>query len=97
MATIQMAGLRQRAYAVYLLTRQGNVTTNFLASVKKRLQDAYPGGWKNDLAAGWLAASYQMLKQDKQAVPADRRGCSASWSAPGDDGRNMTTAITSTR
>jgi alpha-2-macroglobulin len=62
-----MAGLRQRAYAVYLLTRQGNVTTNSLAAVQKRLQDAYPNIWKNDLAAAWLAASYKMLKQDKEA------------------------------
>jgi uncharacterized protein YfaS (alpha-2-macroglobulin family) len=61
------AGLRQRAYAVYLLTRQGNVTTNSLAAVQKRLQDAYPNTWKNDLAAGWLAASYKLLKQDKEA------------------------------
>jgi len=52
-----MAGLRQRAYAVYLLTRQGNVTTNSLAAVQKRLQEAYPNSWKNDLAAAWLAAS----------------------------------------
>ncbi len=62
-----MAGLRQRAYAVYLLTRQGNVTTNSLAAVQKRLQDAYPNSWKTDLAAAWLAASYKMLKQDKEA------------------------------
>ncbi|MBW8834823.1 MAG: alpha-2-macroglobulin family protein, partial [Burkholderia sp.] len=61
------AGLRQRAYAVYLLTRQGNVTTNSLAAVQKRLQDAYPNSWKDDLAAAWLAASYKMLKQDKEA------------------------------
>ncbi|WP_430389647.1 alpha-2-macroglobulin [Dyella sp. 20L07] len=60
--------LRQRAYAVYLLTRQGNVTTNDLAAVQKRLQDAYPEQWRNDLAAAWLAASYQLLKQDKQAA-----------------------------
>jgi uncharacterized protein YfaS (alpha-2-macroglobulin family) len=60
--------LRQRAYAVYLLTRQGNVTTNDLAAVQKRLQDAYPNQWKDDLAAAWLAASYQLLKQDKQAA-----------------------------
>lgn len=59
--------LRQRAYAVYLLTRQGNVTTNDLAAVQKRLQEAFPDDWKNDLAAAWLAASYQMLKQDKEA------------------------------
>jgi uncharacterized protein YfaS (alpha-2-macroglobulin family) len=60
--------LRQRAYAVYLLTRQGNVTTNNLAAVQKRLQEAYPKEWKSDLAAAWLAASYQMLKQDKEAA-----------------------------
>ncbi|MGC1547485.1 MAG: alpha-2-macroglobulin family protein, partial [Rhodanobacter sp.] len=59
--------LRQRAYAVYLLTRQGNVTTNDLAAVQKRLQDAYPKVWKNDLAAAWLAASYKLLKQDDEA------------------------------
>ncbi|MBF5012387.1 alpha-2-macroglobulin family protein [Burkholderia pseudomultivorans] len=60
--------LRQRAYAVYLLTRLGNVTTNSLATVQKRLQDAYPDAWKNDLAAAWLAASYRLLKQDKEAA-----------------------------
>ena len=59
--------LRERAYAVYLLTRQGNVTTNDIASVQKRLEEAYPNTWHNDLAAGWLAASYALLKQDDQA------------------------------
>ena len=59
--------IRQRAYAVYLLTRQGNVTSNYLASVQRRLQQAYPQAWKGDLAAAWLAASYQLMKQDKQA------------------------------
>jgi uncharacterized protein YfaS (alpha-2-macroglobulin family) len=59
--------LRQRAYAVYLLTRQGNVTTNDLAAVQKRLQEAFPNDWKSDLAAAWLAASYEMLKQDEEA------------------------------
>ena len=61
-------GLRQRAYAVYLLTRQGNVTTNDLAAVQKRLQEAYPKDWQDDLAAAWLAASYQLLKQDGEAA-----------------------------
>jgi len=62
-----LEALRQRAYAVYLLTRQGNVTTNDLAAVQKRLQEAFPNDWKSDLAAAWLAASYEMLKQDKEA------------------------------
>jgi uncharacterized protein YfaS (alpha-2-macroglobulin family) len=59
--------MRQRAYAIYLLTRQGNVTTNDLASVQRRLQEVYPNDWKGDLAAAWLAASYQLLHQDRLA------------------------------
>jgi uncharacterized protein YfaS (alpha-2-macroglobulin family) len=59
--------MRQRAYAVYLLTRQGTVTTNYLAAVQKRLEDAYPKVWRDDLAAAWLAASYKLLKQDAEA------------------------------
>jgi len=62
-----LADLRQRAYAVYLLTREGNVTTNNLAAVQKRLQEAYPKEWKTDLAAAWLAASYKLMKQDSAA------------------------------
>jgi uncharacterized protein YfaS (alpha-2-macroglobulin family) len=63
-----LAQMRQRAYAVYLLTRQGNVTTNDLAAVQRRLEEAYPKVWKGDLAAAWLAASYQLLHQDRLAA-----------------------------
>ncbi len=62
-----LAELRERAYAVYLLTRQGRVTTNDLAAVQRRLEKAYPKQWKNDLAAAWLAASYKLMKQDDAA------------------------------
>jgi uncharacterized protein YfaS (alpha-2-macroglobulin family) len=58
---------RQRAYAIYLLTRQGVVTTNYIAALQKRLDSAYPKSWKSDLTAAWLAAAYRMLKQDKPA------------------------------
>ncbi len=67
------AGLRQRAYAVYLLTRQGNVTTNSLAAVQKRLQEAYPNSWKNDLAAAWLAAVLQDAQAGQGSRCLDRR------------------------
>jgi uncharacterized protein YfaS (alpha-2-macroglobulin family) len=63
-----LASLRQRAYAIYLLTRQGTVTTNYLASVQRRLEEAYAPQWKSDVTAAWLAASYQQLHQDKQAA-----------------------------
>jgi uncharacterized protein YfaS (alpha-2-macroglobulin family) len=36
-----MGALRERAFAIYLLTRQGTVTTNYLAAVQKRLDDNY--------------------------------------------------------
>ncbi|MBB3226513.1 hypothetical protein FHW69_001103 [Luteibacter sp. Sphag1AF] len=59
--------LRERAYAIYLLTRQGNVTTNDLASVQRRLDEVLPKAWHGDLAAAWLAASFKLLHQDQQA------------------------------
>jgi len=60
-------GLRERAFAVYLLTRQGTVTTNYLAAVQKRLDDRYTKIWREDLAAGYIAASLKLLKQDREA------------------------------
>lgn len=62
-----LSGLRERAYAIYLLTVQGNVTTNDIASVQKHLDNLYPRQWKRDLAAAWLAASYKLLQQDGEA------------------------------
>ena len=60
--------------AVYLLTRQGNVTTNYLAAVQKRLQDARRYR-RNRLEERSLAAALagrrdrysKLLKQDKEA------------------------------
>jgi uncharacterized repeat protein (TIGR01451 family) len=60
-------GLRLRAYAVYLLTRQGEVTTNLLSTVQKSLQLHHEKTWQNDVAALYLAATYKMLKMDKEA------------------------------
>lgn len=62
-----LVGLRTRAYAIYLLTRQQQVTTQWLAAVQKRLETRFPKTWKQDLAAAWLAASYKLLKKDKLA------------------------------
>lgn len=72
-----VAGLRERAYAVYLLTRQGTVTTNHLAAIRQQLEAIDAAQWKDDLVAVWLAASYQLLKQQDQAdtliAPAQQR------------------------
>jgi uncharacterized protein YfaS (alpha-2-macroglobulin family) len=62
-----LADLRDRAYAIYLLTMQGNVTTNDIASVQKQLDTLFPKRWKDDLAAAWLAGSYKLLQQGNEA------------------------------
>jgi hypothetical protein len=63
-----LADERNRAYAIYLLTRMGNVTTNYLTALQQRLEQRAPKTWKQDLAAAYMAASYQMMKQDKLAT-----------------------------
>ncbi len=56
-----------RAFAVYLLTLQGEITTNTLASVQSTLQQLYPDSWQTDLSAIYLASSYRLLKMDDEA------------------------------
>ena len=58
---------RVRAYAVYVLTRNGTVTTNFLVPLRKELEDKFAKQWSTDLAAAYLASSYQLLKQQSPA------------------------------
>ena len=66
---------RTQAYSAYLLTRQGIVTTAALTNLReaqrKDLQSARDSRERNeilsDLGAVYLAASYQMLKQDALA------------------------------
>lgn len=59
-----LEGLRARAYAAYLLTRQGKVTTTLLASLRESLHNNFPDEtWRQDLTAVYLAGSYQLLQQ----------------------------------
>lgn len=64
--------VRSRAYAAYLLTRQGTVTTTYLAAMREFLDKKYPGPaaatWQKDSLAVYLAASYKMMKDEKQAA-----------------------------
>jgi uncharacterized protein YfaS (alpha-2-macroglobulin family) len=60
-------GVRTRAYAIYLLTRQGVVTSGLLATLQQELDDSYAEQWPEDLTAAYLAASYKLLQQDALA------------------------------
>ena len=64
--------VRVRAYATYLITREGIVTTPLLANLRstldaKALTDASFKDWRSDLTAAYLAASYQLLQQQQLA------------------------------
>jgi len=60
-----------RAYAIYVLTRQGMVTTAFTSALEKHLVANHPQGngaaWKGDLAGLYLAATYHLLKKEGPA------------------------------
>ena len=62
-----LADERARAYAIYLLTRQGEVTANLVATLQKRVEERYAKEWGQDLTAAYLAASYKLMKQDSLA------------------------------
>jgi uncharacterized protein YfaS (alpha-2-macroglobulin family) len=58
---------RTRAYAIYLLTRQGVLTTGYAMSLEKRVRTNYPDAWQQDLTGAFLAATYQLLQQGGHA------------------------------
>jgi uncharacterized protein YfaS (alpha-2-macroglobulin family) len=64
----ELQTVRVRAYAAYLLTRQGIVTTAMLSSLRENLRANFQEElWRNDLVAVYLAASYQLLQQQALA------------------------------
>lgn len=76
----ELPGLRTRAYAAYLLTRQGNVATAALTAIRAALRANFKEEqWQNDLVAVYLAAGYQLLQQPDVAdelikAPAEQLG-----------------------
>jgi uncharacterized protein YfaS (alpha-2-macroglobulin family) len=58
--------LRVQAYAIYVLTQNENISTNYIASLRKILEEKYDN-WKEDLVGAYLAGSYQIMKQNGEA------------------------------
>ena len=58
---------RLRAYALYLLTRMGQVTTNALVDLHSTLQEKGDNAWRSDLTAAYMAGAYTLLHQDSTA------------------------------
>jgi uncharacterized protein YfaS (alpha-2-macroglobulin family) len=62
-----LAEERDSAYAIYLLVRQGQVMSTQATALRRRLTERYKGQWEQDIAAAWLAAAYQLMRQDHDA------------------------------
>jgi uncharacterized protein YfaS (alpha-2-macroglobulin family) len=62
-----LADARVRAYAIYILTRNGYVITNSLNTLHDELDDKFEDKWEKDLAGIYMAATYQLLKLERKA------------------------------
>jgi uncharacterized protein YfaS (alpha-2-macroglobulin family) len=58
---------RTEAYAIYLLTRNEIVTTNYLTNLQLYLDKEQPKIWQSDLTGAYIAATYQLLKNQSEA------------------------------
>jgi len=62
-----LADGRMRAYAVYLLARQGIKANGALSNVEQELSNRYAKTWTTDLAAAYLAATYRLMQRNDDA------------------------------
>lgn len=58
---------RTQAYAIYLLTRSGEVTANYLPNLLEYLDQNYKSEWHSDLTAVYIASSYRMMQMVPEA------------------------------
>ena len=58
--------MRVQSYAIYILTVNEIVTTNYIASLRKILDMKYKT-WKEDLTGAYLAGAYMIMKQEGEA------------------------------
>src|SRR5947209_15223955 len=58
---------RRIAYAIYVLTREGVITTNYILNLRDYLDKKHKDEWENDLTGVYLAGSLKLLHKDKDA------------------------------
>ena len=66
-APFDLAEARTRAYAIYLLTRRGRITTNYLNALQESLEAGAAEEWRGDVASAYMAASHAALRNDALA------------------------------
>ncbi len=55
------------AYAIYLLTQEEVITTNYILNLRDYLDKNYRDKWQDDLTGAYLAGALSMLKKDDEA------------------------------
>jgi alpha-2-macroglobulin len=55
------------AYAIYLVTREQVITTNYILNLEDYLDKNFPKKWQDDLTGVYLAGALSMLKKDAEA------------------------------
>lgn len=58
---------RSGAYALYLLTRQGQTLGAEASRLRERLETRYEKQWRGDVATAYMAAAMKLMKQDQEA------------------------------
>ncbi|HKS31856.1 MAG TPA: alpha-2-macroglobulin [Chthoniobacterales bacterium] len=58
---------RTLAYAIYLLTREGVVTTNYILNLRDYLDKHQARDWQRDVSGVYLAGALKLLHQDDEA------------------------------
>src|ERR1044072_7694800 len=59
---------RTVAYAIYLLSREGVVTTNYIINLREYLDKNHEKEWKNDMTGVYLAGALHILKKEDDAA-----------------------------
>lgn len=67
-SSTSLSAARDRANAIYLLTRLGEVTTNHLVDLEEYLKKAHQDDWQQDILSTYMASTYKLLQKDTEAV-----------------------------
>src|SRR5262249_20406247 len=62
-----LADARTVAYAIYVLTREGVITTNYILNLRDYLEKHEKDNWQNDITGVYLAGALHLLHKDKDA------------------------------
>lgn len=71
MARSTVTGLDEasiQAAAIYLLTRQGENTSTYVLNLRDHLRQKHQEAWRGHVTAAYLAGTYALLQQKKEAV-----------------------------